>query len=162
VSRLKQTYASEGFFGIGIFNPEQQENLGTLWRSAYILGASFIFTIGRKKFIKESSDVTHAWNKIPLYLYKDFDEFYRSLPYSTQLVATEMHEHSESLECFEHPARAIYLLGCESSGLPESVLNRCHKLVRLPGNFSLNVAVAGSIMIYDRIAKIPTNLPSRQ
>lgn len=162
MSRLNQNYASEGFFGIGIYHPEQQENLGSLWRSAYIMGASFIFTIGRNKFIKESSDVTHAWNKIPLYLYDNFENFYSALPYSTQLVAAEMHSKSVAIKEFEHPQRAVYLLGCESSGLPDKVIERCHKLVSLPGNFSLNVATAGSILIYDRITKIETSLPSRR
>lgn len=161
MSRLNQLYAAEGFFGIGIYHPEQKENLGTLWRSAYIMGASFIYTIGKSKFIKESSDVTHAWNKIPLYLYDTFDSFYASLPYSTQLVATEMHKNSINLKDFSHPLRAVYLLGCESSGLPTNIIERCHKLVSLPGNFSLNVATAGSILIYDRISKIPTSLPAR-
>lgn len=161
MSRLKQDYAQEGFFGIGIFNPEIQENLGTLWRSAYIMGASFIFTIGKRNFTKEASDVTHAWNKIPLYLYENFDSFYSSLPYSTQLVAVEMSAKATPLSQFEHPQRAVYLLGCESTGLPEQVVSRCHKLIQLPGNFSLNVATTGSIVIYDRITKIPTFFPQR-
>ena len=161
MSRLKQTYASEGFFGIGILNPEIEENIGTLWRSAYIMGASFIFTIGSKKFKKQSSDVTHAWNKIPLYIHQEFDEFYQSLPYSTQLVGVEMCEHSTSLHSFKHPLRSVYLLGSESCGLPENVINKCHAIVSLPGNFSLNVASAGSILIYDRVSKVPTSLPNR-
>lgn len=161
MARLNQIYASEGFFGIGIYHPEQQENLGSLWRSAYILGASFIFTIGKNKFVKESSDVTHAWNKIPLYTHTDFDGFYDALPYSTQLIGVEMHEDAIAVNHFEHPHRAVYLLGCESSGLPSKVINRCHKLVSLPGNFSLNVATAGAVLLYDRITKIPALLPAR-
>lgn len=161
MARLNQCYTSEGFFGIGIYHPENKENLGSLWRSAYIMGASFIFTIGKSKFIKESSDVTHAWNKIPLYIHPHFDHFYSSIPYSTQLIGVEMHEKSIAVREFEHPQRAVYLLGCESSGLPSKIVDRCHQLVSLPGNFSLNVASAGSILIYDRINKIPTALPSR-
>jgi tRNA(Leu) C34 or U34 (ribose-2'-O)-methylase TrmL len=161
MSRLKQTYASEGFFGIGILNPEIEENVGTLWRSAYIMGASFIFIIGSKKFRKQSSDVTHTWNKIPLYLHQDFDEFYQSLPYSTQLIGIEMAENSTPLHSFNHPLRSVYLLGSESCGLPDNVIKKCHSIVSLPGNFSLNVAAAGSILIYDRISKVPTPLPNR-
>tara|TARA_R110002167_G_scaffold10958_14_gene49089 strand:- start:1323 stop:1811 length:489 start_codon:yes stop_codon:yes gene_type:complete len=161
VSRLKQSYAAEGFFGIGILHPEIEENIGTLWRSAYIMGASFIFTIGMKKFKKQSSDVTHSWNKIPLYIHKDFDDFYQSMPYSTQLIGVEMCEHSIPLSNFEHPLRSVYLLGSESCGLPENVITKCHSIVSLPGSFSLNVATAGSIIVYDRISKVPTSLPSR-
>lgn len=161
MSRLKQTYAAEGFFGIGILHPEIDENIGTLWRSAYIMGASFIFMIGMNKFQKQSSDVTHSWNKIPLYMHKDFDAFYQSIPYSTQVIGVEMCERSTPLSEFKHPLRSIYLLGSESCGLPESVISKCHSVVSLPGNFSLNVATAGSILIYDRISKIPTSLPNR-
>ena len=42
MSKLKR-----GFFGIGIFHAKNEENIGTLWRSASILGADFIFTIGK-------------------------------------------------------------------------------------------------------------------
>ncbi len=38
----------DGYFGIGIIHGKNSENLGTLWRSASILGASFIFTIDHK------------------------------------------------------------------------------------------------------------------
>lgn len=34
-----------GYFGIGIYNGKNTANIGTLWRSAAILGANFIFTI---------------------------------------------------------------------------------------------------------------------
>lgn len=161
MSRLKQTYADEGFFGVGILHPELDENIGTLWRSAFIMGASFIFTISTRKFKKQSSDVTQTWNKIPLYLHQDFDQFYQSIPYSTQLIGVEMNENSTSLSSFRHPLRSIYLLGSESTGLPENIINKCHSLISLPGNFSLNVATAGSIVLYDRISKIPTVLPNR-
>lgn len=161
MSRLKQGYSSEGFFGIGILNPEIEENIGTLWRSAYIMGASFIFIIGRNKFRKQASDVTHSWSKIPLYLHPDFESFYESMPYSTQLIGVEMSEQSIPLNEFKHPLRSIYLLGSESCGLPENIINKCHSIVSLPGAFSLNVASAGSIIVYDRYSKVPTDLPSR-
>ena len=66
-------YESNGFFGIGIVNNVNHLNIGTLWRSAYILGASYIFTVD-KKYKKQLSDVTQTWKKIPLYHYKDIDE----------------------------------------------------------------------------------------
>jgi tRNA(Leu) C34 or U34 (ribose-2'-O)-methylase TrmL len=161
VSRLKQNYATEGFFGIGVLHPEIEENIGSLWRSAYIMGASFIFTISSTKFKKQSSDVTHSWNKIPLYVHHTFEDFYQSLPYSTQLIGVEMAQHSTDLSKFQHPLRAVYLLGSESCGLPQNVIQRCHSIVSIPGNFSLNVAASGSIVIYDRISKIPSCMPNR-
>ena len=32
--------ADAGYFGVGVYNSKSAENVGTLWRSAYMLGAS--------------------------------------------------------------------------------------------------------------------------
>ena len=36
------------YFEIGVYHPKKEVNIGTLWRTAYQLGASVIFTIGLK------------------------------------------------------------------------------------------------------------------
>lgn len=152
---MKKTWdlSEETFFGIGVYHPKTSHNIGTLWRSAYILGASYIFIIGGK-YKHQTSDTSKAWSKIPFFRYKDIDHFYESMPYSTQLVGLELSDNSHPIKDFKHPDRASYLLGAEDTGLPEHVLNRCHHLVQLPGKTSLNVAVSGSIILFDRINKI--------
>ena len=63
---------------------------------------------------------------------------------------------------FSHPKRAVYLLGSEDNGLTRKAMDKCHALVRLPGERSMNVAVAGSIVMYDRHNKYapgPKRLP---
>ena len=59
------------------------------------------------------------------------------------------------LEEFEHPERAVYVLGSEDTGLPESVVRACALHVSLPSvrSPSFNVAVTGSLIMYDRLAK---------
>lgn len=145
----------ESFFGIGVYQPKTYHNIGTLWRSALILGAKFIFIVDGK-YKSQTSDTQKTWSKIPFYRYRDFDHFYDSLPYSTQLVGVEMDQNSQSITKFAHPLRAAYLLGAEDNGLPKPVLERCHHLVQLPGESSLNVAVSGSLVLYDRIQKWET------
>ncbi len=71
----------------------------------------------------------------------------------------ELAETSVPLETYEHPDRAVYILGNERNGLPEPVLSACHEIVQLPGNFSVNVSVAGSIVLYDIVAKRSRTLP---
>ncbi|MGB1104337.1 MAG: RNA methyltransferase [Crocinitomicaceae bacterium] len=143
---------SEQFFGIGVYQPKTEHNIGILWRSAYILGASFIFIVDGK-YKPQTSNTQKAWSKIPFYRYKDFDHFYSSIPYSTQLVGLELSNNSTAIRTFAHPSRAAYLLGAEDNGLPEKIAERCHHLVQLPGEHSLNEAVSGSIVMYDRIQK---------
>jgi tRNA G18 (ribose-2'-O)-methylase SpoU len=160
MTRLRQQYEQDGFYGIGLVHPARELNVGTLWRSAYILGASFIFTVGTR-YRPQAGDVTRTWSRIPLYHHDTFETLYRSLPHDTRLVAVEMTPDAAALRDYVHPARAVYLLGNEQTGLPPGVLAACHERVRLPGEFSLNVAVAGSLVIYDRISKIPHRLPRR-
>ena len=38
-----------GFFGIGIEYPRTAKNVGTLWRTAHIMKADFMFVIGHYK-----------------------------------------------------------------------------------------------------------------
>ena len=152
MARIKQINQDNGFFGIGILSGLHEPNLGTLWRSAYILGASFIFTVD-KKYKSKGADVTSAWTKIPLYHYESYAHLKQNIPYSTKIVGIEMGEQSQDIHRYQHPDRAIYLLGNEQSGLPPSVVADCHDLIKLPGDFSLNVAVAGSLVMFDRESK---------
>lgn len=155
---LVKTNKVNGYCAIGVYRGKTEHNMGTLWRSAYILGASYIFTID-KKYKKQSSDVLKAWARIPLFHYSDFDEFLKNIPYDCRLVGVELTENASFLHEFTHPKRAIYLLGAEDNGLPDFILEKCHYVIKLPGNSSLNVAVTGSIVLHDRASKMPGELP---
>ena len=158
MARIQRELPNNGFYGIGIVHGKHDHNIGTLWRSAYIMGAAFIFTVGRP-CKPQTSDVVSAWTRIPLYHYDSIDDLKNHLPYSTRLVAVELDEQSTPLESFTHPDRAVYILGNEKNGLPEPVLSACHDIVQLPGSLSLNVSVAGSIVLYDIVAKRGRVLP---
>lgn len=141
-----------GYFGIGIQNTKTEHNIGTLWRSASILGASFIFTIGRR-YKRQASDTMKSWKHIPLYEYETFDAFYKTMPYDCRLIGVELDKNSLPIKNFCHPERCIYLLGAEDNGLTREAIDKCHSLVQLPGEHCMNVSVAGSIIMYDRIIK---------
>ena len=141
-----------GYFAIGIYRPKFEDNVGTLWRSAYSFGASYVFTIeGRYK--RQPTDTCRADRHLPLFQYAHLLEFSANLPEGAEVVAVELAEAAVDLETFSHPGRAIYLLGPEDGSLPDEVLRVCHHIVRFAGRFCLNVAVAGSIAMYDRQCK---------
>ena len=146
---MQQDNFSTNFFGIGIQNGKTPENLGVLWRSAQNLGANFIFTIGNR-YAKQASDTHNAVNAMPYFHYDTFADFYKHLPKGARLVGVEMYQSSEPLESFEHPRRCVYLLGAEDHGLSKEAIDKSHFLVQFPSEMSLNVAVAGSIILYDR------------
>ena len=105
-----------GYFGIGIEHTKTGVNVGTLWRSAHLLGASFIFTIGNR-YKKQASDTTKAWRHLPMYEYETFNDFYDNLPYNCRLIGVELDQKATPLERFVHPERCVYLLGAEDHGL---------------------------------------------
>jgi tRNA G18 (ribose-2'-O)-methylase SpoU len=137
------------FFAIGIEHNKTRYNMGTLWRSADLFGAAFIFTVGCR-YKPQSSDTMKSWQNIPLVHYVSIDDLVEHLPSNCQLVGVELHEKSVLLETFDHPQRCCYLLGAEDYGLTSEAVERSHKLVQLPGRSSMNVAAAGSIIMYDR------------
>lgn len=142
-----------GYFGIGIENGKTVANVGTLWRSAHNLGADFIFTIGQR-YQKQASDTTKAAKSIPLYHYDTFKLFYDNMPRDCQLIGLEFpHDKTVNLHNFVHPERAIYLLGAEDHGLSKIAIEKCHRLVYIDSLMCLNVAVTGSIVMYDRNLK---------
>lgn len=144
-----------GYFGIGVENLKNKVNLGTLWRSAYCLGANFIFVIG-KRYQRQSSDVLKTYRHIPLYQYKDKKHFLSSCPYGCLLIGVEITEKAENIYDYIHPQRAIYVLGSEDSSL--TFLEKCDSVIKIPSKFCLNVATAGAIIMYDRNVKKEANL----
>lgn len=145
---------SRGFYGVAMYQPKNTHNWGSLVRSANILGADFIATIG-PRYKPQISDVLKSHRHLPVFQFSSFEEFQNSRPYDCQLVAVEMGDESKDLSEFKHPERAIYLLGSEDNGLPPSVLKKCQHVVKLKGDRSMNVSVAGSIVIYHRIGLTP-------
>ena len=141
-----------GYFGIGIFHAKTEENIGTLWRSANILGADFIFTIG-KRYSGQCSDTMKTPRHIPLFHYSDWDDMFAHRPYDCPIIAIEISKDSVPLERFVHPERCIYILGAEDHGIPPEVMNKCNGSVQLIGDYCMNVATAGSIVMYDRAVK---------
>ncbi len=145
--------AGRGYFGVGVYHAKHEVNIGTLWRSAYQMGAAFVFTIG-KRYERQAADTTKAWRHLPMMHYQDYDDFLAHLPLACPVVGIEM--GGRSLSGFTHFERCAYLLGAEDHGLPADVLSRCHYIVSLDAvrTPSYNVAVAGSIVMYDRMSKL--------
>ena len=107
--RKKWDSKEERYFGIGVFRPKNEENIGSLWRTAYIYGASFIFIIDAK-YKKNTSDVLKVWSKIPLLQFESIDAFIQTVPYSCKIIGIEIDKEATPIKEFAHPERAIYLL----------------------------------------------------
>ena len=141
-----------GYFGIGCYCPKNVVNYGTLFRTAQIFGADFIFVIGCR-FKQQPSDTMKSWRHVPAYQYDSFEQFRANLPQGCRVIAIELDPAARPIKSYIHPKQACYLLGAEDHGIPAIILNKCHDIISLPGERSLNMAVAGSITLFDRLNK---------
>ncbi len=145
--------ATRGYFAIGVEGISKAVNLGNLLRSAHAFGASFAFTIGADdKAFEFRSDTSKASAHLPVYHWRSLKEL--ELPKGCSLVGVEILDEADDLPSFPHPLRAAYVLGPERGALSPELAALCRHLVRIPSAFSLNVATAGAIVMYDRLRSL--------
>lgn len=149
MNRKKLEDRPRGFFGLVMYNGKNALNWGSLVRTANLMEVDFIATIG-KRWKQEGSDTLKTTRHIPMFHFDTFDQLRQHMPENCSIVGIELDDRAKNLKNFVHPERAIYVLGAEDSGLPEEVINKCHHLIKLNGRGSMNVAVAGSIVLYHR------------
>lgn len=152
MSRRTQVKA-RGFCAIGIERSKTPANIGTLWRSAVCLGADFIFVIG-PRYSRQASDTVKSWQQIPMFTYTDVTDFNEHRPMDVPLVGVELADGAEPLEMFTHPPRAIYLLGPEDGSLSAGAQALCQSVISFESAYCLNVSAAGTVVLYDRQAKL--------
>jgi tRNA G18 (ribose-2'-O)-methylase SpoU len=142
-----------GYFAIGAERMSKSLNLGNLMRSAHGFGASFTFTLGATyQALEAQADTSKGSNHLPHYDWKSLDDM--ALPTGCQLVGIELLDDAVDLPSFRHPMRAAYVLGPERGSLSDELLEKCDHVVRIPTRFCINVAMAGAVVMYDRVRSL--------
>ena len=142
--------ALRGYFAIGAERLSKSLNLGNIMRSAHAFGASFTFTVGATYQAMEArADTSKGQWHLPHYNWADLDALV--LPQGCKLVGVELIDSAIDLPSFKHPLRAAYVLGPERGSLTPELLARCDYTVKIPTRFCINVAMAGAIVMYDRV-----------
>ena len=140
----------KGYFGIGVEGVSKAVNVGTLFRTAHAFGASFVFTLRAQydSFRGGRSDTSDTPRSVPTYDFADLETF--RLPQDCRLVGIEISDTAVELPSFRHPRQAAYILGSEREGLSADVQSLCDYVVKIPTRFSVNLGVAGALVMYDR------------
>jgi tRNA G18 (ribose-2'-O)-methylase SpoU len=142
-----------GYFAVGAEQISKPMNLGNLLRSAHAFGASFAFTIGaHHNAFDAGSDTSRAVEHLPAYHWASLGEM--QLPRGCRLVGVELTDDAIELPSFHHPLQAAYVLGPERGSLSPELLSHCAYVVKIPTRFCINVAVAGAIVMYDRMRSL--------
>lgn len=143
-----------GYFAIGAEGISKAMNVGSLWRTAHAFGASFMFTVGAVYGRDEGgkADTADSSGQVPLYHFDGVGALV--LPRDCRLVGVELLEDAIDLPSFHHPRCAAYVFGPERASLSPAMVERCEHVVRIPTRFALNVAVAGALVMYDRMMSL--------
>ena len=142
-----------GYFAIGAERMSKSLNLGNLMRSAHGFGASFTFTVGATyKALEARADTSKGQLHLPHYNWQSIADM--ALPQGCKIVGVELLDDAINLPSFRHPLRAAYILGPEMGSLSPAMLERCDYTVKIPTSFCVNVAMAGAIVMYDRVRSL--------
>ncbi|HEX2580589.1 MAG TPA: RNA methyltransferase [Dongiaceae bacterium] len=143
-----------GYFGIGVEGISKPMNLGAVLRTAHAFRASFAFAIGSTFDAKEIrlADTSEALANVPFHTYEALKDFV--LPMGCRLVGIEISPSAIDLPSFTHPPAAAYVLGAERDSLSPALQERCDYVVQIPTKFCVNLAVAGAIVLYDRMVSL--------
>jgi len=142
-----------GYFAIGAERVSKALNLGNLMRSAHGFGASFTFTIGANyQALEARADTSKGAQHVPHYNWAKVEDLV--LPAGCRLVGAELLDDAIDLPSFRHPLCAAYVLGPERGALSPELAARCNYIVRIPTSFCINLAMAGAIVMYDRVRSL--------
>ncbi len=143
----------KGYFGVGIEGVSKPMNLGNLVRIAHAFDASFFFSVApRLNLSKANSDTSNAEGQLPFYSFEHPDDF--RLPLGCRLVGVEITDEAVELPRFRHPTRAAYVFVAERYSLSPQMVAKCAFVVKIPTRFSINVGMAGAIVLYDRLINL--------
>src|ERR1700753_2658577 len=142
------------YFAAGVDGISKPMNLGNLIRIAHAFGASFFFTVEAQAKMADirNADTSASAGHVPYYPFDTAADM--RLPQGCQLVGVEITEDAVELPRFKHPLRAAYVFGAERFSLSPSTLARCAYVVKIPMKFSINVGMAGAIVMYDRMLSL--------
>ena len=128
-------------------------NVGNLVRSAHAFGASFIFTVAaHPRTGRAPSDTSKTHAQVPFYRWETIEDM--ALPEDCKLVGVELLDEAINLPSFRHPLKAAYVFGPERGSLSPAMLARCTQTIKIPTRFCINVATAGSVVMYDRTVSL--------
>lgn len=143
-------------FVIAVINMSKEMNIGSLLRTSHATGVQELLLVGEASFNTYAAATADKWTDVS-YLQSTEELIAHAKEQEMEIVAIEKSDTSVSLFEAEYPKRPLFVLGAEKFGVPQDVLDAAVLTVEIPqwGLVpSLNVAAAGSVVIYDYLAKV--------
>ncbi len=133
----------------------KEHNMGGLVRTAHAAALEEVVFVGTPEWNVEAAKTAELYTSVT-----ELNDASSLLDHCRQRrwtpVAVELDPRAVSVFDASYPERPCFMLGAELRGLPDELLDAAELIVQIPqwGLVpSLNLAIAGSIVIYDFLAK---------
>ena len=140
---------------VAVLNFEKEFNVGGVIRTANAAAVREVIIVGRKNWNKSAATGAHTRTKI--YHIPTIDEFLvHVISCGYSIVSLEIDERAEDIFSCQYSPNPIIVIGNEGKGIPEKILEKSSKIIRIPqfGQVEcLNAAASAAIAIYDWIRK---------
>ncbi len=154
--RLAQYRRGLREFAVAACDISKEHNVGTLVRTAHAAAAREVILTGERDWNAYAARTAELFTRvIHLSCEEALLAYLRQEGYA--VVAVELDPRSVTLFEAIYPPRPCFVLGAELGGLSQAFLDAADLIVQIPqwGLVpSLNLAVAGSLVIYDHLAKL--------
>lgn len=139
-----------GYCGIGLNNPKDKHNIGSIIRACSCFDVDFLQIEGKRISPKHCTNTTQGQRYMPTFY---VDSLIKSIPYDCIPVGVEFIKDSCNLVNYIHPERAVYFFGPEDGNLNKKILEKCRDIVYIPSSYCLNLAATCNVVLYDRLSK---------
>ncbi len=144
-------------FALAAWQISKEHNVGSLVRTAHATACSQVILTGEREWNTEAARTAEAFTDIVHLAAEPTLLLDHIATRGWQPVAIELHPRAVSLFDAVYPVRPCFILGAELGGLPDELLEACDPVIQIPqwGLVpSLNLAVAGSIVVYDYLQQL--------
>lgn len=138
-----------GYAAIGLIQPKDHNNIGSVLRAAWVYDAAMVVTTGRR-YIEASTDTMKGHRHFPLI---NVDDLFSVIPFGCVPIAVDLIEGAIPLPEYNHPERAFYIFGPEDGTLGKQVTDRCRNIIAVSTRGCMNLAASVNVVLYDRAAK---------
>lgn len=121
-----------GYAAIGLFQPKDRLNVGSVLRAAYCYQVALVATTG-SRYRPANTDTPRGHKHIPLL---QVDDLFDIIPYDCIPIAVDLVEGALPLPTYQHPERAF-----------------CKNSLVVPTQGCMNLAATVNVVLYDRLAK---------
>jgi tRNA(Leu) C34 or U34 (ribose-2'-O)-methylase TrmL len=153
-----------GYAAIGLDNPKNGINVGSVLRAAGCYGASLVAVSGPRPnyyLHRMATDTQKVHRHIPVQKVEDLQSV---IPHGSVPVAVDFIEGATPLPEYCHPERAFYIFGAEDATLGARITSWCRDAIYVPTSDCMNLAATVNVVLYDRACQIgfPAAAPKRK